>query len=152
MPLTIREALLVAASAKLAAITGISGLAPAQIERNRRDTVESMPAIVLRDGGQRVVDRLVGMDRHAIAFDVELYASAASGAAASTRLNEMLGAVQAALFADTTLGAGAFDVRLLDVGDPLVDVSDGADAVASLVARFEVEAWLRPNDPFTLAP
>lgn len=152
MPLTIRETLLAAAAAKLAAITGIAGLAPAQIERNRRDAVELMPAIVQRDGGTRVADRLVGMDRQMTALDVELYASAADGEAAAVQLDALLGAVQAALFADTTLGVGAFDVRLVDVSDPIIDVGDGAAAVASLVARFELEAWLRPDDPFNLAP
>lgn len=150
--LTIRERLLAAAYAKLAAISGVAGLSASRVERNRRDEVVAFPFIVSRDGGDRVLDRLVGMDRWSFALDVELYADGATAAAAGTKLNELHGAAAAALLADISLGVGGFDVRLVDTGDPIIDASDGADPVASMVARYELEAWLRPDDPFTLAP
>lgn len=149
MPTSIREQLLAAATAKLAAISGITGLT---VERNRRDGVEDFPMIVARDGGSLISERLTYADRMIVTIDAECYASASSGAAAGIALDVLLAAAQAALFADRTLGVGGFDVRLLDAGDPLFDVSDVAGIVASLTARFELEAWVKPDDPYNLAP
>lgn len=149
MPTTVRETLLAAATAKLAAITGIAGLV---VERNRRDPVEDFPMIVPRDGGSRLGERLTGIDRLYVTLDVECYATGATMIEAAQRLHELYGAAAAALLADTTLGVGAFDLREADGGEPILDTSDAATPVASLSARFEIEAWVKTDDPYTLGP
>lgn len=149
MPTTIREQMLAAAAAKLASIAGISGLV---VERNRRDEVTAFPMIVARDGASRIDGRLTGCDRLVIALDVECHAGGATANEAVQKLSELYGAAAAALLADHTLGVGAFDVREVDGGEPLIDTSDVAAAVASLSARFEIEAWVRTDDPYTLGP
>jgi tetrahydromethanopterin S-methyltransferase subunit D len=149
MPTTARETLLAAATTKLAAIAGITGLA---VERNRRDAVEDFPMIVARDGSSRIGERLTGIDRLVVSVDVECYASGATPAAAGQKLNELYGAAAAALLADPTLGVGGFDVREVDGGEPLIDTGDAAVPVASLSARFELEAWVRTDDPYTIGP
>lgn len=149
MPTTVRETLLAAAAAKLAAITGISGLV---VKRNWRDPVAAPPMIIMRDGSSRVMMRLTGADQVAIGFDAECYAQGADGQAAAQALNTLYGAVAAAVLGDHTLGGSALDVRELELGDPLLDVTDGALAIASQVVRFEIVAMIKPDDPYTLAP
>lgn len=143
MPTTYRETILVAALAKLAAITGITGLA---VARNRSEAVDAFPLIVLRDGGHQVANDAMGFDLATISFDVELYVRATSTATnAGTLLNELYGAVKVALQADRTLAGTAHDINESGMTAPDFDTSDAYSTIASAVVSFEVEA-IEPRD------
>jgi hypothetical protein len=146
MPTTYRETILVAALAKLSAITGIAGLV---VARNRVEAVDSFPTIALRDGGHRVDNDAMGFDLAVISFDVELYVRAPSSATnPGTILNELYGAVKSALQADRTLGGVAHDTNETGMTAPDFDASDAYSTVASAVVSFDVEAIKPRDNPF----
>lgn len=143
MPTTYREAILVAALAKLSAITGISGLT---VSRNRAEAIDAFPLVVLRDGGHQVANDAMGYDLATISFDVELYVRAPTTATnVGTSLNELYGAVKSALQADRTLAGTAHDTNETGMTAPDFDTSDAYSTIASAVVSFDVEA-IKPRD------
>lgn len=143
MPTTYRETILVAALAKLSAITGIAGLT---VARNRSEAIDTFPFVVLRDGGHQVANDAMGYDLATISIDVELYVRAPSTSVnCGTLLNELYGAVKSALQADRTLGGVAHDTNETGMTAPDIDTSDAYSTVASAVVSFDVEA-IEPRD------
>jgi len=146
MPTTHRETILVAALAKLAAITGITGLA---VARNRSEAVDAFPLVVLRDGGHQVANETMGYDFATISFDVEMYVRASSTSTnAGTLINELYGAVKTALQADRTIAGTAHDINESGMTAPDFDTSDAYSTIASAVVSFEAEAIIVRDNPY----
>lgn len=146
MPTTYRESIVVAALAKLAAISSVADLV---VERNRVEAVETFPMIVLREGGHEVSEETSSHDLATISLDVELYVRSTSAAInVGTLLNELYGAAKVALQADRSLGIGAFDVRETSMSAPTFDTSDAAHPQASAVVSFDVQFWQTKANPY----
>jgi len=132
-------------------LQALQQVAGAAVERNRNREVaaESMPALVMLDGGQRRQDES-GLARYVAEADVEGYVLAATDAALGPALNDLYARTVVAALADPTLGGLAVDVRegALDVSV----VRETGKPAAGFSLAFEIEFFAAPANPFAPAP
>lgn len=136
MALSVREQILAALAARLAALASDNGYA---FERNRLGDIEDgeTPAIVLHDGGQTRLDGETHAMTRELSLAVEVYCAAANGAALGAAVSDMAARVIRAMRPDhagLTVGGLAHDVREVEMTSP----EFGADPDAGYSAVFEI--------------
>lgn len=152
MSLTIRERVLAAFAAQLAANVG----APATVERNCEAPAEleaiGVERVIVIDGDQEPADEPAGMGQrqYVLAVDVEGYVRTRRPNEVGPAINALHGRVLKAAFLDRTLGGLAVDV--VDAGF-WVDVfrGDGASPGAGFGQTFAIGFRTSVDDPTVLA-
>lgn len=106
MPTALRETVVAALAAKLAAISAISGLTVAR-NLSKSPTHDDCPLLVVREGTQRLHDEASSVKIYDATVEIEGYVTAASDALLGPAINELWGRALDALEADKTLGVAA---------------------------------------------
>lgn len=145
MPTSKRELALAAALTKLQTITGIPGLV---VERNRRDSVEDFPSLVLRDGGHAINAEAMGYDLMTIEVDLEIRVAAAPAQNYGTVINEIAAAAKVALLTDQSLSGTASEVRETGMSEPTLDLTDSSVVHAAAVVGYEIDVWSATDSPY----
>lgn len=141
MPTAVRETVMLGLLARLAA-ANYAGLT---VERDRREDVppEEMPrAILFDETRQRVIAETTEEKRYELFALVEGHVTGATDAAVASALNALVGAVQAAIEADPTLGGaalGAFEAT----SDRIIDEAEGHRPIG--VAQMAVSVRFRTS-------
>lgn len=148
MTLSIREQVLAAFQAKLAAITGIDGLT---VERNRASPVQEFPKLIMRDGGHEVTEENTGMMGYRMTVDVEGFVAHSSDSGTGPAVNALYATVLQAVLADRTLGDLAADITETSM-DINLDSEDGHSPHAAFNSSFVIIFYTTPGDPYSLAP
>lgn len=143
MPTPCREQLVAALATRLAAIAGIAGLA---VERDREHpvTAAAMPRLVIYEGDEQLSPEFSGEDGFELQLDVEGYAAAAD-------MPGLRAAVDAAVFADRTLGGLARDIDFASEQAPQRLDMDQAAAAKGFARSYRLLYATREGDPFTFA-
>ncbi len=147
MPTSVRELVNLAILAKLQALTAATP--NLTVERERDQEVERYPFITFYDVGQDADDELRSILVYRLRIDVEIHASAATGALAAAALNDLCAQVTAAMTADPGLNGSACDVR--EQGDVQELEMSGSRTNKAANVSFTVEYQTRAGDPYTAA-
>lgn len=142
-----REGVMQAIAAALTADRAARG---GSFERNRIDKHRpaEMPGVVLWDGAQRVLDIDTGGMQRELDVDVDLYVTAADGAALGLAISTEAALVSKAVMADQTCGGFAREVFEVDMTTP--DFSDeGQTLIAEFSLRFRAVFETAELDPST---
>jgi hypothetical protein len=147
---TCREQILQAVEAALAGITAIAGIT---VERERLDPVASdaLPFLAVYDDGDTPGENFSGQRDYTLVVTVEGYSAGTTVLDGRQKADELKARVEAALYADVTLGGKALDLRPNAEPSPArMDWEVPAD-VGSFVAAFEIDFATSETDPFTFA-
>lgn len=145
--MTVREQVLAAFKARLDGISVPNLL----VERNRDIPVEHYPSVVMVDGGQSPDVDQPGVKIVRMRVDVEMYVKANTYGELAGAFDALYGSVVRAVMADRTLGDLAVDIDEGELQDPLTGREEGVGPTQATSLAFEVEYWVDPDDPDTLA-
>lgn len=143
MPTPCREQVVAAIKTALDGITGIVGLT---VERDRDEHVEEadLPKLALFEGDESLAPDFSGEDGFELQVDIEGYAALAD-------LAVLRASVDAAIFADRTLGGLARDIDVAAEAGPQRLDMDSAAPTKSFVRSYRVLYATVEGDPFTFA-
>lgn len=144
----IREQILLAIKAKLAAITVPTGL---KVYRNKTTENDSYPALVLMDGGHDVTNDQTQFPIYQMSLSVQGFVQNKDEALIGGLVNELYAAVVVALTTDVSQGNLAFDTRETGM---VVDLNQDDDdkVTAACEIGFTIEFATKYGNPGALAP
>lgn len=153
MPTAIREE--VVARLATAISTVASGLSYA-FERNRYVPIEDaeVPALVLFDMGERVVEGSSGDLERELRVEVEAYVTAETGAALGAAMSDVAARIRQAVrpsAAGMTLEGYASEIREVEMTDPDIGRDASAGAYAAFSIAFDVVYRTAEFDPYAQA-
>lgn len=150
MPDPCRERIVAAIEAALGGIAGIAGLA---IERDRSDDIAAadMPRLVVFEGGEEDATAFSGEQAFDLQIDVEGYVDGATMAAANAAAATLRAKMDAAMFADVTLGGLTRDLRLAEEAPPSRLDFISARPAKGVSRAYVVTYATVEGDPFTFA-
>ena len=143
---TIREQVLEAVEVLVASVPDVT------VERNRDTAITKFPSIIVLDGPQEEPTYLSGLISYVMLFQLEMYASGATGKAAGSALNALYGAVVAALTADQTLGGLVVDMTEGAFEEIEIGQAAGQGATVAGNLQWITTYWTPVGDPFAVAP
>lgn len=138
MPVTHRQQKLDAFKALLDQLVGVT------VYRDRTAPVKVAPAINMLAGGYSLSDEETGIDRIAQTVALEIYVEAATDDALSDAVSDLDARIQAAVFADLTLGGQAIYVEFEGMQDDPEPSGEGQTPAISFQLDFTIH-YLRPE-------
>lgn len=144
----VREQILAAIKTKLAAIAVPAGL---QVYRNKTTEVDRFPALVVQDSEQEVISDQTQFARYQMTVGVTGFVQNTDEALIGSLVNELYGAVVAALLSDVTQGNLAIDTREESMTTE-INEADDAKVTAVFAVSFKVEYATKYGQPAVLGP
>lgn len=147
-----RERVMAAIAARLAAITGVTGL---QVERDRTLAIDTseMPRLVVHELDEQLTGDLSGEDGWTLVLVVSGYAAGTTPALAAAALGALRAKAQAALgpVQDITFGGLVRDCRPEPEAEPVTLLMEGADPAKCFALAYAVDYATAEGDPMTFA-
>ncbi len=142
----VRERILAAIAARLAAIATIDGLA---VERNRDEPVERFPSLIVIDGPQVPNDGNSGVTFYEMTVDIEGHVRAGTAAEVGAALTRLYAAAWRAIAAEVGLGGLATDIA---EGPLSLDDRRGSGGTPQGAFNLEITVTYQTaaGDPFAL--
>jgi len=146
MPIPVRERVLAAIEAALVTLSGIA------FHRNRRSPIETIPALLMAEEGHEVAATLTGATLHRQFVRIDCIAGGGDDAGAGPALSDLIALVQAAVFADPSLGGIAVDVEEQPSAETDLDREPGHAPHMAIGLRLAITYLTRTGDPYSLGP